>query len=118
PADSRRRAARLDLSRLADGHRVAAACGAAAGAGAVQFVGTPGNQRSADARLFLVERSDGAARGAVLLHRKAGAAAQSVDLLRADSGDPGQRQPRRARPAAAGDGVLERAVAVQVSAAI
>ena len=42
----RRRAARADLSRSADGHILAAARRAAAGAGAVQFMGPSGNQRA------------------------------------------------------------------------
>ena len=52
------------------------------------------------------------------LHREAGAAAQSVDLLRAGAGRSGPRQPRRSRYARRRRRVLVRAVALQIPAAV
>ena len=69
-------------------------------------------------RLFPVERSDGAARGARLLQRETGAAAEPVDLLRAGGERARCGHARGTGPAARRHRVLERAVALQIFAAI
>jgi protein O-GlcNAc transferase len=111
-------AARVDLPRFAHGHIVAATCRAAARTGAMQFMGPSGNQWPADDGLFFLERSDGAAGRAKLLHRETGSAAEPLDLLRARGERTGFAHARGIRPASGSDRVLERTIAVQIPAAI